>query len=64
METIEQKWSRKKFNGDDKELKKAISIIRDTFPGRKTDINEEICLNLLKNNEYNIEKFLDSNFDK
>ena len=64
LETIEQKWSRKKFNGDDKELKKAISIIRDTFPGRKTDINEEICLNLLKNNEYNIEKFLDSNFDK
>ena len=60
LENIEQKWSRKKFDGDNKELKKAINIIRDSFPGRKTDTNEEKCLNILKNNDYNIEEFLNS----
>ena len=60
LDQIEQKWSRKKFNGDNKELKKVISIIRDSFPGRKVDTNEEKCLNILKKNDYNIEDFLNS----
>ena len=60
LDKIELKWSRTKFDGDNKELKKAISLIRDTFPGRKTDVNEEKCLNLLRNNGYNIESFLNS----
>ena len=60
LKEIEQKWSRKKFLGDNKELKKVIGIIKDSFPGRKIDINEEKCLNILKNNDYNIEEFLDS----
>ena len=64
LEKIEQKWSRKKFVGDNKELKKAINIIRDSFPGRKTDINEEKCLNILKNNDYNIKKISNSNQKK
>jgi hypothetical protein len=58
LDKIELKWSRKHFDGDNKELKKAINLIRDTFPGRKTDVNEEKCLNLLKNSGYNIESFL------
>jgi hypothetical protein len=58
LDKIELKWSRKHFDGDNKELKKAINFIRDTFPGRKTDVNEEKCLNLLKNSGYNIESFL------
>lgn len=60
LDKIELKWSRKKFDGDNKELKKAINLIRDTFPGRKIDANEEKCLNILRNNEYNIESFLNS----
>ena len=60
LDQIEQKWSRKKFNGDNRELKKVISIIRDSFPGRKVDTNEEKCLNILKKNDYNIEGFLNS----
>ena len=60
LDKIELKWSRTQFDGDNKELKKAISLIRDTFPGRKTDVNEEKCLNLLRNNGYNIESFLTS----
>ena len=60
LDQIEQKWSRKKFNGDNRELKKVISIIRDSFPGRKVDTNEEKCLNILKKNDYNIEDFLNS----
>jgi hypothetical protein len=58
LDKIELKWSRKHFDGDNKELKKAINLIRDTFPGRKTDVNEEKCLNLLRNSGYNIESFL------
>ena len=61
LDNIEQKWSRKKFDGDNKELKKVISIIRDSFPGRKIDTNEEKCLSILKNSDYNIEEFLNSN---
>lgn len=60
LDKIELKWSRKKFDGDNKELKKAISLIRDTFPGRKTDASEEKCLNILRNSGYNIESFLNS----
>ena len=60
LKEIEQKWSRKKFVGDNKELKKVIGIIKDSFPGRKIDVNEEKCLNILKNNDYNIQEFLDS----
>ena len=60
LDKIELKWSRTQFDGDNKELKKAISLIRDTFPGRKTDVNEEKCLNLLRKNGYNIESFLNS----
>ena len=60
LDNIETKWSRKKFNGDNKELKKAINMIRDTFQGRKIDTNEEKCLNILKNNDYNIDEFLNS----
>ena len=60
LDQIEQKWSRKKFNGDNRELKKVISIIRDSFPGRKVDSNEEKCLNILKKNDYHIEDFLNS----
>lgn len=58
LDKIELKWSRKQFDGDNKDLKKAINLIRDTFPGRKTDANEEKCLNLLRNSGYNIESFL------
>ena len=64
LNEIEQKWSRKKFVGDNKDLKKVISIIKDSFPGRKLDVNEEKCLNILKNNDYNIEEFLDSRHGK
>ena len=64
LENTEQKWSRKKFEGDNKELKKAISLIRDTFQGRKTDTNEEKCLGILKNNNYNIDELLKSKCDK
>ena len=60
LDEIEQKWSRKKFDGSNKELKKVINIIRDSFPGRKVDTNEEKCLNILKNNGYNIKDFLNS----
>ena len=60
LDEIAQKWSRKKFDGDNRELKKAIGIIRDSFPGRKVDINEEKCLNILKNNDYKIDDFLNS----
>ena len=60
LENTEQKWSRKKFGGDNKELKKAINLIRDSFQGRKIDTNEEKCLNILKNNDYNIDEFLKS----
>lgn len=60
LDRIEQKWSRNKFEGDNKELKKVINIIRDSFPGRKVDTNEEKCLNILKNHSYNIEDFLKS----
>lgn len=59
IKEIEQKWSRKQFIGDDKELKKVISIIKDSFPGRKIDVNEEKYLNILKKNHYNIQEFLD-----
>ncbi len=61
LDKIEQKWSRKRFEGDNKELKKVINIIRDSFPGRKIDTNEEKCLSILKNNGYNIEEFINSN---
>ena len=60
LENIEQKWSRTKFNGDNKELKKIINIISDTFSGRKSYTNEEKCLNILKDNNYNIDTFLNS----
>ena len=60
LENTKQKWSRKKFGGDNKELKKAINLIRDSFQGRKIDSNEEKCLNILKNNDYNIDEFLKS----
>jgi len=59
LDEIEIKWSRKKFNGSDKELKKVINLIRDRIQGRKKDTNEEKCLNILKDNGYNIEKYLD-----
>ena len=59
LENIEQKWSRKKFNGDNKELKKTINMINDTFSGRKSYTNEEKCLTILKDNDYNID-FLNS----
>ena len=58
LDKIELKWSRKQFDGDNKELKKAISLIKNTFHGRKTDGNEEKCLNLLRKSGYNIESFL------
>jgi len=58
LDEIEIKWSRRKFNGSNKELKKVINIIRDSIQGRKKDINEEKCLNILKNNGYNIKKYL------
>jgi hypothetical protein len=64
LENTEQKWSRKKFEGDNKELKKVISLIRDTFQGRKIDTNEEKCLNILKKNHYNIDELLKSKSDK
>ena len=64
LENTEQKWSRKKFEGDNKELKKVISIIRDTFQGRKIDTNEEKCLTILKTNHYNIDELLKSKSDK
>jgi hypothetical protein len=60
IDNIEQKWSREKFSGDNKELKKVINIISDTFPGRKSYTNEEKYLSILKNNDYNIEEFLNS----
>ena len=60
LENIEQKWSRKKFNGYNKELKKVINIINDTFPGRKAYTNEEKCLTILKDNDYKIDEFLNS----
>ena len=60
LKEIEQKWSRQKFRGDNKELKRVISIIKDSFPGRKIDVNEEKCLNILKNKDYNIQEFFDS----
>ena len=64
LENTEEKWSRNKFYGDNKELKKVISVIRDTFQGRKNDTNEEKCLNILKNNNYSIDEFLKSKFDE
>lgn len=60
LENIEQKWSREKFSGDNKELKKYLNIISDSFPGRKAYTNEEKYLNILKNNDYKIENFLKS----
>ena len=61
LEKIEQKWSRNKFEGDNKELKKAINIIKDSLPGRKVNVTDEKCLNILKNYEYKIEEFLNKN---
>ena len=61
LEKIEQKWSRKKFEGDNKELIKAINIIRDSFHGRKVDVTDEKCLNILKKYDYKIEEFLNKN---
>ena len=59
LDEIEPKWLRDKFNGDNKELKNALNIIKDSFPGRKTDVDEEKCLDILKDNDYNIEEFLE-----
>ena len=58
LDEIEIKWSRRKFIGSNKDLKKVINIIRDNIQGRKKDSNEEKCLNILKDNGYNIEKYL------
>ena len=55
---IQQQWSREKFSGNNKELKKALNMIADTFPGRKTYINEEQLTNILKDNNYNIDEFI------
>lgn len=59
LDEIEPKWLRDKFNGDNKELKNALNIIKDSFPGRKIDVDEEKCLDILKDNDYNIEEFLE-----
>ena len=58
LDEIKLKWSRDKFIGNNKELKNALNIIKDTFPGSKVDVDEENCLKILKNNDYNINNFL------
>ena len=64
LEEIKIKWSRKKFKGSNKELKKVINLIRDNIQGRKKDVNEEKCLNILKDNGYIIEKYLNHKQNK
>ena len=57
LDEIKNKWSREKFLGDNKELKKAINTIRDSFNERKIYTNEEKYLDIIKNNNYNAEEF-------
>ena len=64
LDEIEPKWLREKFSGDNKELKKALNIIKNTFPGREIDTDEERCLNILKDNNYNISNFLNRYKDR
>ena len=54
LDEIKNKWSRAKFLGDNKELKKAINIIRDSFNERKIYTNEEKYLDILKTNNYSL----------
>jgi len=54
LDEIKNKWSRAKFLGDNKELKKAINIIRDSFNERKIYTNEEKYLDILKKNNYSL----------
>ena len=58
LDNIEEKWSRKKFSGDNQDLEKVINLIRNIYKERKNDINEENCLNVLKNNNYSIDNLL------
>ena len=64
LDEIESKWLREKFSGNNKELNKALNIIKDTFSGREIDVDEEKCLNILKGSNYNISNFLNRYEDK
>ena len=57
LDEIKNIWSREKFLGDNKELKKAINTIRDSYNERKIYTNEEKYLDIIKNNNYNISEF-------
>ena len=57
LDEIKIMWSRGKFLGDNKELKRAINVVRDTFNERKIYSNEEKYLNIIKNNNYCIDDF-------
>ena len=57
LDEIKNMWSREKFLGDNKELKRAINVVRDTFNERKMYSNEEKYLNIIKNNNYSIDGF-------
>ena len=57
LDEIKSMWSRGKFLGDNKELKRAINVVRDTFNERKIYSNEEKYLNIIKNNNYCIDDF-------
>ena len=61
LDEIKNKWSRAKFLGDNKELKKAINIIRDSFNERKIYTNEEKYLDILKKNNYSLNGIDDEN---
>ena len=58
LDEIKNKWSREKFLGDNKELKKAINKIKDSFNERKIYTNEEKYLAIIKNNNYNVNEFV------
>ena len=58
LDEIKNKWSREKFLGDNKELKKAINKIKDSFNERKIYTNEEKYLDIIKNNNYNVNEFV------
>ena len=56
LDDIKVKWSREKFLGDNKELKNAINKIKDSFNERKIYTNEEKYLDIIKNNNYNVDR--------
>lgn len=55
---LKPKWLRTKFQGDNKELKESIDLVKDIIKGNRAKMSEEQCLDILRLNDYNKEELM------